>query len=106
VDVARRLGLTPRERGSLNNGTCPDIFELGDGRFAVIGTDATEELRSKLPADAGCADYERIVVITRETLIAARKDIPRSLSVSRGRGRLGVLRIAQLCRTALLRRSR
>ena len=26
--------------------------------------------------DAGRADYERIVVITRETLIAARGDIP------------------------------
>ena len=96
VKVVRRLGLTLRERGSLNNGTCPDILELEDGRFAVIGTDATEELQATLPADAGCADYERIVVITRETLVAARKDIPRRVSMSRGRGSLGLLGVAQL----------
>jgi hypothetical protein len=71
------LGRSPRERGSLNNGTCPDIFELDDGRFAVIGTDATEALGGKLPPDAGLADYERIVVITRDTLLLAKDDIPR-----------------------------
>jgi hypothetical protein len=76
VDFVRRLGSTPRERGSLNNGTCPDIFELTDGRFAVIGTDLTEDLEGKLPPEAGCAAYERIVVITRETLLGAKDDIP------------------------------
>jgi hypothetical protein len=76
VDIIRRLGSTPRERGSLNNGTCPDIFELSDGRFAVIGTDMTAELDGALPPDAGRADDERIVVVTRETLVAARRDIP------------------------------
>jgi hypothetical protein len=76
VEVVRRLGRTPRERGSLNNGTCPDIFELDDGRFAVIGTDETEVLEGKLPPDAGLADYERIVVITRDTLVFAKGDIP------------------------------
>jgi hypothetical protein len=58
------------------NGNCPDIFELRDGRFAIIGTDMTAELESELPADASRADYERIVVITRDTLIRARADIP------------------------------
>jgi hypothetical protein len=72
----RRLGSTPRERGSLDNGTCPDIFELSDGRFAVIGMDATAELDRLLPADAGRASYERIVVISRETLLHAKRDIP------------------------------
>ncbi|WP_233624206.1 hypothetical protein [Actinoplanes sp. ATCC 53533] len=56
--------------------TCPDIFELSDGSFAVIGTDMTEMLEGALPKDAGRADHERIVVITRETLIAAQGDIP------------------------------
>jgi hypothetical protein len=78
VELLRRLGRTPQERGSLNNGTCPDIFELSDGRFAIIGTDLTEELEGKLPPDAGRADYERIVVITRETLLSARGDIPQA----------------------------
>jgi hypothetical protein len=76
VEFVRRVGSTPQERGSLNNGTCPDIFEMSDGSYAVIGTDLTAELTGKLPAGAARADYERIVVITRETLIAAKGDIP------------------------------
>lgn len=52
------------------------MFELADGNFAVIGTDVTDSLESHLPADAARADYERIVVITRETLVKAKPDIP------------------------------
>jgi hypothetical protein len=78
VEFVRRLGRSPRERGSLNNGTCPDVFELSNGNFAVIGTDMTEALEAKLPADAARADYERIVVVSRETLLAAKRDIPES----------------------------
>ncbi|MFF4983554.1 hypothetical protein ACFY3O_26345 [Streptomyces sp. NPDC001046] len=74
--IIRRLGVAPRLRGSTGGGTCPDIFELSDGNFAVIGTDATDSLDSQLPADAARADYERIVVITRATLLAAKRDIP------------------------------
>lgn len=55
---------------------CPDLFELSDGNFAVIGTEATEALERELPADASRADYERIVVVSRETLIRAKADIP------------------------------
>ncbi|MGN9913119.1 hypothetical protein ACTMTJ_36830 [Phytohabitans sp. LJ34] len=74
--IDRRLGSTPQERGSMDNGTCPDIFELSDGRFAIVGTDATAELDGHLPADAGRASYERIVVISRETLLHAKRHIP------------------------------
>ncbi|MEU9331882.1 hypothetical protein AB0D49_01795 [Streptomyces sp. NPDC048290] len=74
--IIRRLGVSPRLRGSTNGATCPDIFELEDGNFAVIGTDVTDSLESQLPSDAGRADYERIVVITRETLVRAKADIP------------------------------
>lgn len=41
-----------------------------------MGTEATAALESSLPPDAARADYERIVVISRETLIRAKKDIP------------------------------
>jgi len=75
MEIARRLGTSPRRR-SVTNGTCPDIFELSDGRFAIIGTDVTEQLDGVLPPDAARAEYERIVVITRETLVAAKADIP------------------------------
>ena len=74
-EIARRLGATPQERGSAGNHSCPDLFELADGRFAVIGTDMTDELSGKLPPDAGVAPYERIVVITRDTLLRAKGDI-------------------------------
>ena len=76
VQIVRRVGIPPRQRGSLDNGTCPDIFELSDGRFAIIGTDITHDLDPILPADAGRASYERIVAIDRATLIAAKPDIP------------------------------
>jgi hypothetical protein len=76
LKIVRRIGASPRERGSVSGQTCPDIFELQDGRFAVIGTDRTEQLDAELPSDAARADYERIVVITRETLIRAKADIP------------------------------
>ena len=74
--IIRRIGASPVERGSANNCSCPDIFELADGRFAVIGTDLTDQLEGALPVDASRADYERIVVITRDTLVRAKPDIP------------------------------
>jgi len=49
---------------------------MSDGSFAVIGTDSTEHLDQWLPADAARADCERIVVITRDTLLRAKRDIP------------------------------
>ncbi|MFF5497105.1 hypothetical protein [Streptomyces aquilus] len=76
MKIVRRIGASPRERGSLSGDSCPDIFELSDGNFAVIGTEATAALDPLLPADAARADHERIVVITRDTLIRARADIP------------------------------
>jgi hypothetical protein len=76
MEIERRLGVPPRERGSLGNTNCPDIFQLRDGRFAVIGTDATSELDPQLPSDASRGSHERIVVVTRETLVRARPDIP------------------------------
>ncbi|WP_030038967.1 hypothetical protein [Streptomyces resistomycificus] len=74
--IIRRIGVPPCDRGSTGGGNCPDIFELADGSFAVIGRDATDSLDPDLPADASRADYERIVVITRDTLIRAKADIP------------------------------
>jgi hypothetical protein len=74
--IIRRIGTPPSARGSQTGANCPDIFELSDGRFAIIGTDLTNELDAHLPSDASRADYERIVVVTRETLIHAKADIP------------------------------
>jgi hypothetical protein len=76
LKIVRRIGVPPSARGSSSGATCPDLFELSDGNFAVIGTEATEALERELPADAARADYERIVIISRETLIRAKADIP------------------------------
>jgi hypothetical protein len=71
------LGRRPGELGTTTNKTgSPDIWELEDGSFAVIGVDKTEELVGHLPPDAGVGPLERILVVPRVTLTAARVDIP------------------------------
>lgn len=75
MEIVRRLGVPPKERGSANDVSCPDIFELQDGRLAFIGTDMTQELAGELPEGAVVAPYERVVVITRQTLLDAKQDI-------------------------------
>lgn len=70
--VLRRLGIPPKERGSIDAFTCPDIFELPDGRIAVIGEDPNCEL--VLPPDGAIGDHERIVIIPRNVFLAAAKD--------------------------------
>ncbi|MFD5583199.1 MULTISPECIES: hypothetical protein [unclassified Streptomyces] len=76
MKIVRRIGVPPSARGSNSGANCPDVFELSDGNFAVIGTEATAELERELPSDASRADYERIVIVSRETLIRAKADIP------------------------------
>lgn len=76
MKIVRRIGVPPSARGSTTGSTCPDLFELSDGNFAVIGTEATAQLDAELPPDASRAAYERIVVITRDTLLRAKADIP------------------------------
>ncbi|MGW2832235.1 hypothetical protein [Streptomyces sp. NPDC001286] len=76
MTIKRRIGASPSARGSQTGQTCPDIFELSDGNFAIIGTEATEQLDPELPADAERAEYERIVIVSRDVLIRAKADIP------------------------------
>jgi hypothetical protein len=75
--AVRRLGKTPAELGNTTGVSgSPDILELDDGAFAVIGVDITERIGDLKPVDARCAPNERVVRIPRNTLIAAKKDIP------------------------------
>lgn len=74
----RRLGPDPHANGAQTaacNG-CPDILELADGDFAIIGIDITEQGMRNLPATVGCGPDERIVRIPRKTLLLAKADIP------------------------------
>jgi hypothetical protein len=69
--IGPRVGTSPSPCST--NVTCPAVFRLEDGNFAVIGTHRTEELIGQLPADAGVAPYESIVVIPKEVMLAAAK---------------------------------
>ena len=78
MKVLRRLGPDPHANGAQTialNG-CPDILELENGDFAVIGLDITSEAAGHLPPTVGCGPDERIVRIPRKTLVLAKPDIP------------------------------
>lgn len=76
----RRIGPDPHANGTKSAACdgCPDIWELEDGDFAVIGITITDQVRSKLPKSAACGRDESIVRIPREVLVRAKKDIPSS----------------------------
>ncbi len=76
----KRLGPAPldREMACVTCQNCPDIWELEDGDFAVIGHDITHAAAS-LPPSAGCGPNERMVRIPRQLLLRAKQDIPDSL---------------------------
>ena len=73
----KRLGPDPHANGAQTFACrgCPDIWELVDGDFAVIGTDITDAA-GQLPPSASCGPDERIVRIPRKTLVLAKPDIP------------------------------
>jgi hypothetical protein len=74
----RRIGPDPHSNGGQSGGAngCPDIWELNDGSFAIIGASATNRLRDILPASASCGSDEDIVILPREILTRAKRDIP------------------------------
>lgn len=73
----RRLGKSPQELGhTTDTPDCPDIWELENGDIAVIGRDLTTSLGGDLPAEVSIGADERLVVIPRDILIAAKPDIP------------------------------
>jgi hypothetical protein len=74
----KRIGPDPHIRGAKSSGAngCPDIWELEDGSFMIIGARATSKLINVLPPTAGCGPDEEIVIIPRSTLLRAKSDIP------------------------------
>jgi hypothetical protein len=74
MQIDRRMGLSPAQR-CVTDANCPDVFKLTDGRFAVIGSDLTDELRGSLPADAGIGAGERIIVVDAATMTHAARDV-------------------------------
>jgi hypothetical protein len=74
----RRLGPDPHANNAQTPGLqgCPDVFELENGDFVVVGQDVTAKVRAHLPPGATCGPDERIVVIPRKTLVLAKPHIP------------------------------
>lgn len=74
----RRLGPDPHTGGrrTVALAGCPDIWELADGSFAVIGVDITATAVGQLPPSASCGPDERIVRVPRGVLVGAKRDIP------------------------------
>ena len=74
--ITRCLGTWPGGQGGSACGPttdCPAVFELDSGDFAIIGLDVSTTL--KLPAYAGCAADERIVVVPRELMLAVWENL-------------------------------
>ncbi|WP_369262845.1 MULTISPECIES: hypothetical protein [unclassified Streptomyces] len=76
LSIARRIGVAPHLRGSMCGETCPDVFELSDGRFAVIGAERTAKVQEEHPELRELDAREIIVVVDRWTLIYAKPFIP------------------------------
>jgi len=73
----KRLGPDPHANGakSVACDGCPDIWELENGDFAIIGIDITDVAKPLLPPTAGCGADERIVRLPRNLLVNAKRDI-------------------------------
>ena len=72
----KRIGPDPRVSGaSVGCRSCPDIWELDNGDFVVLGTDVTGA-SAELPPSASCGPDERMVRIPRKSLVLAKADIP------------------------------
>ena len=81
MNFIKRIGTDPHANGAKSAGCCgcPDIWELANGDFAVIGIDITDVAAPKLPPTAGCGPDERIVRLPRNLLVNAKRDIPDKL---------------------------
>lgn len=78
LSFVRRIGPDPHLGGAKTYAVhgCPDIWELADGDFAVIGPDITAAAAPCLPPSASCGPDERIVKLPRRSLVLAKPDIP------------------------------
>ncbi|MER5703680.1 hypothetical protein ABT023_17300 [Micromonospora sp. NPDC002296] len=77
ANFARRLGRSAAELGeSGGTTTCPDVWELSNGDVAVIGRDLTDSYTGRLPEGVSVGEDERVVIIPRSMIVAAKPDIP------------------------------
>jgi hypothetical protein len=76
ASLRRRLGKSSHELGqTAAESSCPDIWELDNGDVAIIGQDMTTSYQARLPEGVSIDAGERLVVIPRATIVAAKPDI-------------------------------
>ncbi|MEO3777282.1 hypothetical protein ABGB16_10610 [Micromonospora sp. B11E3] len=77
AELTRRWGKSAHELGNTSgDGSCPDVWELSNGDVAMIGQDLTETYRGRLPDGVSVDPGERLIIVPRSTMIAAKVDIP------------------------------
>jgi hypothetical protein len=78
MTFARRIGPDPHANGATTASLsgCPDILEMENGDFAIIGLDITAAALPNLAFGASCGEDERIVRVPRALLVQAKRDIP------------------------------
>lgn len=55
---------------------CPQVLEMEDGDFAVVGKLITEEARKNIPPGAGVGPNEGVVKVPRHVMADVRPDLP------------------------------
>jgi hypothetical protein len=86
IHIVRRMGTTPRERGSATGQSCPDVLKLSDGNYLVIGQVrwASTEMGQMLdPHDAIIGRDEMAVVVPADAMHAAALDITKTMETAR-----------------------
>ncbi len=83
ISFKKRCGEDPHklpeviaQGGSIAADGCPDVWELSNGDFAIIGIRKTRELMHLLPESAGCGLDEEIVLVPRIVMANAKRDLP------------------------------
>jgi hypothetical protein len=77
AEFKQRLGKSALELGDTTaDPTCPDIWEMDNGDIAFIGRDLTADYARRLPAGVSIGADERLVILPRNMVIAAKRDFP------------------------------
>ena len=82
ISFKKRCGDNPNSLPETNGqkrclvDNCPDVWELSNGDFAIIGIRKTKEFIDLLPESAGCGPDEEIVLVPRLVMANAKRDLP------------------------------
>jgi hypothetical protein len=78
VNIVRRYGTSPTERGSATGQSCPDVLELDTGDYLIIGkTPGVPNISARELAQHGASigPDEQAVIVPRDVVLAAARDI-------------------------------